>query len=335
MWHILLVDVDGVYPNLALMKLSSWHKLLGDKTYLLRLRKWHFRHYGKPDFLRVIPKRQKFDKVYISCIFSQYASLAKSIENMFFSLGVPVELGGSGVNFYKKLPFEIEHLKPDYDLYPDIHYSMGFTTRGCIRRCPWCIVWRKEGNIRHWADLEEFLDKRFDKVMLLDNNILAHKSWEETFLKLIRYRLKVCFNQGLDIRLVDDDVARLLTNIRYYDSDFNERRLYFAFDLPEIEESVVRGIKVLKRHGIPSHRLMFYMLVGYGVKPENYTWDYFLEHDYYRFQVLRKLRVKAFVMVYNDRRDIPLLKYFQRWVNRAYYKSWSLEKYLEYKHFKF
>jgi len=316
------------------MKLSSWHKLLGDKTYLLRLRKWHFKRYGKPDFLRLIPKRQKFDRVYISCIFTKYADLAKSIEKMFFSMQVPVELGGSGVNFYKKLPYEVEHLKPDYDLYPDIYYSIGFTTRGCIRRCPWCIVWRKEGNIRGWADLEEFLDRRFDKVMLLDNNILAFHTWEETFFKLIRYRLKVCFNQGLDIRLIDDDVARLLTNIRYYNSDFTRRMIYFAFDLPEIEDSVVEGVETLKRHRIKPTNLMFYMLVGYGVKPENYTWDYFIDNDYYRFLILRKLGVKPFVMVFNDRRDIPLLKHFQRWVNRHYYNSFEFKSYLRKKGFK-
>jgi len=308
--NVLLIDIDRTeFPNLALMKISAWHKKRGDSVYLDNC----------PSFPH---------KVYISCVFSWNKPKALGMAKFFESLGIEVELGGSGIGLDNFLPDEIEHIMPDYSLY-GVNYSMGFVSRGCIRKCPWCIVPEKEGYIKDWAPLHEFRKPEHSKVILLDNNFLASPKWYENLVKIIAFKLKVNFSQGLDIRLIDQENARLLAKTRYYDWHFKNRRLHFAFDFPEIEDEVIRGIETLKKAKIPPRHLMFYMLVGFGVKPNEYTWDYFLEHDYHRFEVLNQLGVLPYVMLYNDRRDIPLLRHFERWVNGRYYQVCKFEDYTE------
>jgi len=303
-----LVDLAKTrFPNLALMKICACHRSLGDRTFLVE----------GDDLL-------KFDKVYVSCVFTENRWRAEGIK----SLHPNVEIGGSGISLSSSLPNEVEHLMPDYSLYK-LRYSMGFTSRGCIRKCPWCIVPEKEGWIKEWAPIQEFLAPYHSKLMLLDNNFLASPKCIEKLEWLAKRRrfLKVSFNQGLDIRLIDDERAELLSKIKYYDSDFNQRRLYFAWDDLRYEKQVLRGIETLLSHNIPPRHLRFYMLVGFNVTPEEYNWTYFKNHDYYRFNRLVSLGVEPYIMVYNDRRDIPILRYFARWVNRHLYTAWSFEEY--------
>jgi len=315
---ILLIQMDGKWPNLALMKLSTWHKMQGDSVALLRPRTYDRRHFGKPRNLEINPpKGFTPDIVYISCIFTWNAPIAHGIAEMLRAEGAKVFLGGSGVDLQTTLPDEIEHLRPDYDLY-GVDYSMGFLTRGCIRRCPWCIVPRKEGYIKRWSELREFMDPRHRKLMLLDNNLLAHSDAEKILRELADLSqlkgLKVCFTQGLDIRLVTPEIVRLLKRIDYRDPEFEKKALYFAWDVPSEEERVVKGIKTLVVNGIPKSHLRFYALIGYGIRAEDYTWDYFLQNDWHRYEVLRKLGVKMIPMIYNDRKDLPLARAFRRWV---------------------
>jgi len=285
--RVLLIDVDSRMPNLALMKLSAWHRRRGDEVFL---------NDGCPN-----P-----DKVYISCVFSKNAPSALGLAKMF---SCPVELGGYGVNG-RKLPDEVEHIMPDYDLY-GINYSMGFTSRGCIRNCPWCVVPKMEGQIRDHAPIEEFLHPNHNRLILLDNNFQASPRWRENLRYLIDHGIRVNFNQGLDIRLVDEEFAGMLADTRYYDWRFRNRRLHFAFDLPEIERDVIRGIEVLERAGIPRRRLIFYVLVGYNTT---------FQQDMRRVEVLRLQGVLPWIMVYNNRRDIPILRHFYRWVNWRYWE---------------
>lgn len=367
---VLLISVDGQKPNLPLMKISGLHKKRGDSV---DLRKCFSGMLGLP--------HPDPDKVYVSCIFSQNRSLALSVANMF---NCEVEIGGYGVND-KQLPYDIEHQMPDYSLY-GIEYSIGFTSRGCIRKCPWCIVPQKEGMIRDHAPIDEFYVPKWHKLILWDNNFLASPKWENNLHEIIVRKIRICFNQGLDIRLIDASTANLLSKTHYCDDQFKRPRLYFSFDLPNIEAEVVEGIEVLKKAGIKTQHLMFYVLVGYPYKqcrnknlygksdygnarkgagneggttrtlsdegsPAKRKTQYVVIRPsatetnkrigsqgcgdcnecflnaWHRFDVLDKLGVKPYIMLYNDRKDLPVLRHFRRWVNRRYYKVCKFEDY--------
>ena len=287
--RILLIDVDSKMPNLALMKLSAWHKTRGDIV----------------GFDVADP-----DKVYISCIFEKNGPKTLGQAQLF---SCRVEIGGYGVSDVK-LPDEVEHLCPDYSLY-GIDCSMGFTSRGCLRSCPWCIVPKFEGKIRDHAPLSEFL--RHKKLILLDNNFLASPRCSENLKELIAHEVKVNFNQGLDIRLVNQENAKLLSEVLYYDWHFKERRLHFAFDLPEIEDDVLEGIRTLEKAGIPRFHLMFYVLVGY---------DTSYAEDLHRIKLLLDQGVKPYIMPYDDRHD-GYYPHLERWINGRYYKVVPWQKY--------
>jgi len=293
-----LVDLDSKVPNLALMKLSAYHKQRGDEVHLAK---------GQ-DLMR-------FDKVYVSCIYSWNRWRAESIR----FLHPNVELGGSGVDLQNSLPDEIEHLMPDYKLY-NIDYSIGFTTRGCYRRCPWCVVPEKEGFIHHHASIKEFHHPSHEKIWLLDNNILASDTWFETFRYLIRNRLKISFFAGLDIRLIDDEKATMLSKMNYMDFHFKTKRLYFAWDILNDESLVLKGIEILLKHDIKPSHLMFFILCGFNTS---------LEEDMYRFKKLDDLGCKPYIMLYDKFRikHPKELRRFQRWVNRRYYKVCSFKDY--------
>ena len=288
---VLLIQVDGKWPNLALMKLAAWHKAQGDQVYLDR---------------GCDPER-----VYIGCIFTKNRPKALGIARMFPQSEVII--GGSGVN-YEKLPDEIEHTCPDYELF-GIKYSMGYTSRGCFRKCPWCLVPRMYGDIHEHAHLDEFI--RHDKVRLLDDNFLASSNWAEKLEDMGRRGTKVCFTQGLDIRLVDMEAAKLLSKVQYRENHFQRRRLYFSWDLPEIEDKVIEGIDLLEKADIPARQLMFYVLVGF-----NTSYD----EDLHRIRTLAERGCLPYVMPYNDRKD-SYYPHLERWVNRRMYEFIPWEKY--------
>jgi len=270
-----LYDVDSKIPNLALMKLSAWHKRKGDDVEL---------------YLPI----SKYDKVYASKIFLDSLVLYRYDE-----------LGGSGTEKWDiLLPREAEHIMPDYSLY-NCDYAIGFTTRGCIRNCPFCIVRKKEGKIKANADIYEFWSRQ-KKAMLLDNNILALPSHFERIAKqIIKENIIVDFNQGLDIRLVNRPIAQLLAKIKHW------KQLHFAFDNVDIESAVKKGIKILNKAGIKPYRLMFYVLIGFDSTPEQ---------DLYRVELLRALKADPFVMPFNKKDKYQ--KRFARWVNhKAIFKT--------------
>lgn len=286
--NVLLIQIDGKMPNLALMKLAAWHEARGDRVVLN----------GK---LPII------DKVYISCIFTENKSLALGIAKMF---SCQVEIGGSGVDLKSTLKDEIEHQKPDYSLY-GIKYSMGYTSRGCIRKCPWCIIPEKEGYIRDNAPLSEFYVPSWHKLILFDNNFLASPKWHENLREIIIRKIRVSFFQGLDIRLVDNEVATLLAKTHYSDKKFTTPRLYFAWDTPNIESKVLEGIETLRKVGIKPQHLMFYILTNYNTT---------LEQDIYRAETLINLNIKPYIMIYNKPTAPKPLKHYRRYINGRYYK---------------
>jgi len=279
---VLLVDVDSKIPNLALMKLSAYHKSKGDEVGF---------NVNDPD------------KVYASIIFKKHA-----ISPIMLRLQYPdaeVVIGGCGQDLSLTLPDEVEYIKPDYTLY-DMDYSMGFTTRGCIRNCYFCIVPKKEGMIRINQHPKEFHDERFNKIIMLDNNILAKPNW---FFEItdwfIKNDLKIDFNQGMDIRLLTKDIAERLYELK------RESTWKFAFDSIESKKEVIRGIDLLKDAGINTKQhLSFYVYCH-----DNSMFEEALE----RCNILRERRCNSFVMFNIDNNDRSHhVRNLQRWANRRF-----------------
>lgn len=297
--NILLFQMDGTMPNLVLMKLSAYHKEQGDHVVLQN----HL--FNTP----IVP-----DKVYISCVFARNAGDALGIAKMF---DCPVQLGGSGIDLDSELPEDVEHIMPDYGLYA-IGYSMGFVSRGCIRNCPWCIVPKKEGGIHFHAPISEFWDPQHNKLVLLDNNLLACKRWKEALEFIITNKLKVNFNQGLDIRLVDDEKANWLSKIDAYTHTFKTRMFHFAFDDRRYEKALRKGVETLNAHGVPSHKITIYFLCHF---------DSTFKDEMERFAIIRELGCHPYCMLYNDRKDDPRRRHFERWVNRHLYKVCDFKDY--------
>jgi len=258
--NILLMDLDIIkqrrpFPNLVLMKLSAYHKARGDDVFL------NF-PLSRPDI------------TYASCVFTWHARRRNG-------LFPNVIIGGSGIDLKAELPPEVEHVMPDYSLYPNVDFSLGFTSRGCIRRCPWCIVPKKEGIIKPVARIYEFWDPRHRRIVLLDNNLLAASNWRLTMDDLIAEGLEVDFNQGLDIRLVNEETVGYLKRVK-------ARQLRFAFDDIAYESTVRKGIELLLANGINSRKLSFYVLVGFNGD------DTALE----RMKVLNSYNVDVYPMAY-------------------------------------
>lgn len=260
---VALIDLDMMankrrraFPNLALMKLSAWHKARGDDVSL------NFPLEGT-------------DRVYASCVFTW---------NKPKELSPIIKYGGSGIaNYDVVLPPAVEHIMPDYNLYPDCNFSMGYTTRGCIRNCWFCKVRAKENYLSDWADIDEFYNSKFKKIVLLDNNTLPSQSCIPTFKKLIAYQVLTDFNQGLDIRCLDDERWYYLKRVRV-------DKYRFAFDDISYETSVRKGLDLMLGSGISPRKLSFYVLVG---GKQN---DQAVE----RMKLLQSYGVDVYPMIYKD-----------------------------------
>ena len=280
--NVLLIDVDSKIPNLALMKISAWHKALGDNVV-----------FESTPFNLSDP-----DRVYISCIFPKNKVKANGFKSFF---NCDVDIGGTGIDLKKTLPEEIEEMKPDYDLYPST-YSQGYTTRGCIRKCGFCFVPEKEGMITEAQHPAEFHDARFDTCMIMDNNLFAAPQyWQDDVIGwFIENKIKMLSPQGWDIRLLTDRRAKLLKMIKHPEG------LHFAWDDIADEKTVVRGIELLRENGFDlRNRTQFYVLAGFNGSG--------FDDALYRCNKLKELGTMPFVMPYhkNDKE----INRLARWAN--------------------
>ena len=216
-----LVDVDGHnFPNLALMKLSAWHKANGDTV------DWYMPLFSHPD------------KIYASKVFTF------TPDYIDYNPNDPEPMrGGTGYDVTAKLPDEIEDMLPDYSIYPQYDFGIGFLTRGCIRKCPWCVVPRKEGGVRVVEDIGRIGVRK--RMVLMDNNFLAAPDdfIREQTDKMRRMNIRVDFNQALDARLVDDGKAAMLSNVRWI------RHVRFSCDTAAMVEPVRRAVRLMREHG--------------------------------------------------------------------------------------
>jgi hypothetical protein len=317
----LLVNRQHRFPNLAAMKLSAWHKQRGDVVTLV------------PSYKYV----NDFNIVYVSCVFTE---VAKTIPPDVLKLP-HVQYGGTGFYFDKAPPLskEAEHNLPDYDLYKNwlqsqsgsgfryyTDYSLGFLTRGCFRRCKFCVN-RGSRRAVQASSLREFYNPQKKKVCLLDDNFLAYSDCQSLLTNLVR----TCerdgktfeFKQGLDIRLLSPTVAKLFQQAPYHGE------LIFAFD--DIKDAVLirRGLGVLRRY-LPSKGAKGYILCGF----EDNSWRD-IASIFRRLQILWEAQVIGYVMRHENHRSASsvcrsIYTNLARWVNQPeFQRSISFREFCE------
>ena len=270
-----LIDVDGHnFPNIPLMKLSAWHKKQGDHV------EWY-----EPMF------SGHMDKVYMSKVFSftpDYPYNVNADEIIKGGSGYCISLV-NGKEVYDKskdinLPYEIEHIYPDYSLYGITDTAYGFLSRGCPRGCDFCHVEAKEGKRAYKvADLSEFWRGQ-KNIVLCDPNILACREWKDLLKQLIDSKAWVDINQGLDIRLMNEEKAEMLKQIK-------AKNFHFAWDRYEDKEKILPKFKMFKElTGINERKLTVYTLCNFNTT---------FEQDLERIYTLRDLGYWPYVMIYN------------------------------------
>lgn len=290
-----LIDVDGHnFPNLALMKISAWHKKKGDDV------EWCF-------------PMMHYDIVYQSKVFDD--TYSPDID--WIPQADKVIKGGTGYGLDNTLPYEIEHIYPDYSLYPDLtkDTAYGFLTRGCPRGCKFCIVASKEGRKSYKvADLKEFWRGQ-KHIELLDPNILACREHPELLRQLIDSKACVNFNQGLDIRLTNEENIALLNAIKV-------KEIHFAWDNAEdYLKPCFERYKALAKHKPHGRYGTVYCLTNFGST---------MEENLYRIYTLRDLGYDPYVMIYDKPNAPEEIKHLQRWVNNRFIFR-SCDKFEDYK----
>ena len=269
------------FPNLALMKISAWHKAKGDKV----------------DWWNPL---LAYDRVYSSKVFTF------TPENPY--LPSNTIKGGTGYGLYAELPKEVDCCFPDYSIYPDCHHAIGFLTRGCIRRCSWCVVPKKEGSIRRYKTWKGIKRPDSRDIVFMDNNVLACPHGIDQIRDMIGKDIRVDFNQGLDARLITPDISAMLARLKWI------RFIRMSCDTDAMLDTVMGAINNLAKCGVKPYRIFVYLLVQDIASAEK------------RAIALRDAGAEVFAQPYRDFNSNcepdAELKQFARWVHRkAIFKS--------------
>lgn len=272
--NIGLIDVDGHnFPNLPLMKISAHHKQQGDQV-----------EWCNP-FL-------KYDQVYMSKVFDftpGFDTCLKADE---------IIKGGTAYGLDNKLPDKIESICPDYSLYNNKEIAYGFLTRGCPNNCGFCIVTKKEGKVsRQVADLNQFWNGQ-KLIKLLDPNLLACEDNIYLLKQLRDSKVKIDFTQGLDVRLLNDDIVNILNDIRV-------EIIHFAWD--NYEFNTYKKLKEFRnKFKYKKRKLAVYVLTNFNTTHEQ---------DLERIYKLKELEYEPYVMIYDKYNAPRETRLLQRWVN--------------------
>lgn len=299
-----IIDADLIgrkkhrFPNLACMKISSFYKSKGNDVELLL---------SYDDI-------ENYDKVFISKVFAE-TEVPDGILNLSW-----VEYGGTGF-YYDKAPplaYEIEHSKPDYNLYDNFvnlllsrgvkpkelqyftDYSIGFTTRGCIRGCTFCVNKNYKQCLKH-SPVSEFIDENRKYICLLDDNVLACKDWKKIFKELNTTGKKFQFKQGMDERLLTDEKCEIIFNSNWI-GDY-----IFAFDNIKDSRLIIRKLKLIRNHS--DKKLKFYCFCGYnhdlnGEYNEDF-WKNDIKDLFKRIDILREYKAVPYVMRHANYKNSP------------------------------
>ena len=319
-----VIDADLIgrtkhrFPNLACMKISSYHKKIGDEVTLLLS----------------YDNLENYDKVYISKVFTD-TPIPEGVTNLSW-----VEYGGTGFYFDKapNLPFEIEHSFPDYHLYDEFvnqriedgvkasefkeytDYSIGFLTRGCFRKCGFCVNKKYDRVFLH-SPLEEFYDPTRKKICLLDDNFLGQPHWRECLEELIATGKPFKFKQGLDERLLTPEKCEILFNSKY------DGEITFAFDNAEDYKIIKKKLQLIRSYS--DKQIKFYVLCGFDRKG-NYGpdfWERDLIETFERIKLLGQYRALPYIMRFNKYEESPYRGIYitlARWINQpSFFKKKS------------
>ena len=304
--NIGLYDVDSHnFPNLALMKISAWHKAHGDNVEFV----FPFKHY---------------DKIYVSKVFGdEYSQMSdyclQADEIVYGGTGFAITIENGKEAYHKdrdpNLSDEIEHIYPDYSLYPTCTKgkAYGFLTRGCCHDCDFCIVSKKEGMCsKKVADLSEFWRGQ-KEIVLLDANILACKERLELLQQLADSGAWVDFTQGLDARFITVEVAQALSLIK-------KKVLHFAFDFMKNEKAVMRGLHIYRNSCEPNNKDSVYILTNF---------DTTIDQDLYRVKKVQEVGLLPDIRIYRKSSAPRILRDLQRWCNnRRLYHSCDFMDYV-------
>lgn len=324
-----IVDADLIsrskhrFPNLASMKISAYHKQLGDAVTLIT------------DYKEV----RNYDRVYLSKVFTdtEVPSEILSLPNLFY--------GGTGFYYDKAppLPIEIEHTMPDYHLYDEwvndqiadggkmvdfkyyTEYSIGFVTRGCFRQCPFCVN-KNYRKVELHSPLDEFLDPQRPKICLLDDNFFGCSEWKRILMELQATGKPFQFKQGLDERLLTDEKCETLFRSKY-DGDY-----IFAFDNVEDAQLIERKLQLIRNHTnkIPK----FYVFCGFD---RSNDWDdRFWKQDLWdvwkRIEILMRYGCLPYIMRFNRYVESPYAGMYitlGRWCNQpSFFKKKSFREFV-------
>lgn len=280
-----LMDNGTRHPNLALMKIAGFYKEKGNFVKLI------YKSYDEV---------KEYDHIYMSKVFSftKVPQWVLELKN--------ITIGGTG--FFEdggeNLPYEIEHHMPYYDLYKEyvedelqngkkrqnfsdyLDYSIGFTTRGCFRKCSFCVN-KKYNKVQRHSPVQEFLDNNRPYIYLWDDNILAYPYWRDVISELEQTGRQFQFRQGIDIRLMTDEKAKVFNSV-HYQGDF-----IFAFDHIEDKELIIRKVQLWKRYS--SRICKMYVLSGFFSQDEKDIVSIFE-----RIKILMKYGSIPYIMRYED-----------------------------------
>jgi len=276
-----LIDIEPNIVNTALMQISTYHKKQGDIVEWATPLTYHC-----------------YDKLYCSSLFDFTDKTQLPPDSV---------RGGSGFDLTTDLPDGVENCDYDYSMYPACDYSIVWFSRGCIRKCPFCLVWKKEGGIRSVQPKKLNPNGKYIKIQ--DNNFFANPDWKLAFADLMFYGQKVSFSSGIDVRIITKEQCDAINRLKL------EGQIHIAWDNPK--DDITDKLNLLTKY-IKPYKIMCYVLIGYWSTPEE---------DLYRVETLRSMGIDPFVMPYNKKDTYQ--KRFARWVNhKAIFKTVKWQDYI-------